>query len=391
MHILHLTPYYTPAYAFGGVVRSVEGMTQALHQRGHRITVLTTDALDQTSRYLDRSEEVINGIQVYRSPNVSPQLRGKVNLSTPNKMQALALSILDDVDILHCHEFRTLENLIVTPLAQQMQIPMVLSPHGTLIHSTGRSRLKKAWDKLLSPTLAQRFDHVIALTPKELTDVQALWTNFGRRKVPAQFHVIPNGIDPAIYQSLPNADDFRQRYSLGDATVVLFMGRLQARKGIDLLAQAFIQADIPNTRLLIVGPDEGMHDPIEAYQDDRIILTGYLDGEERLQAYAVADVFALPATGEGLSMAVLEALASGISVLISPGCNLPQVADYDAGLIIDVQIDALADALHTLITQPDKRYQMAQNGRQLITDYFTWEQVAKQLESIYQQAISSEI
>ncbi len=389
MHILHLTPYYTPAYAFGGVVRSVEGMTQVLHQRGHRITVLTTDALDQTSRYANHAEEIINGIQVYRSPNVSPQLRGKVNLSTPNKMQALAQQILDDVDVLHCHEFRTIENLVVTPIAQQMKIPMILSPHGTLIHSTGRSRLKKAWDTLLSPALARRFDHVIALTHQELVDAQALWTQFGKRKIPAEFHIIPNAIDPTIYQRLPNADEFRQRYGIGDATVVLFMGRLQARKGVDLLAQAFIKADMPNTRLLIVGPDEGMQPTLESYHDERIILTGYLEGNERLQAYAVTDVFALPAIGEGLSMAVLEALASGIPVLISPGCNLPEVAEYEAGLIVDVEVDAIEQALKTLLSSSTKLHDIGLNGQDLVQEKFTWEQIAEQFETVYQQAISS--
>ena len=51
MHILHLSPYYRPAYAFGGVVRAVEGIAGALAARGHQVTVLTTDALDQKRRY----------------------------------------------------------------------------------------------------------------------------------------------------------------------------------------------------------------------------------------------------------------------------------------------------------------------------------------------------
>ena len=87
MHILHLTPYYAPAYAFGGVTRSVEGMTRALARRGHRVTVLTTDALDQTSRTDAPSDEMLNGVHVLRVRNLSPFLRGRLNLSTPYRLR----------------------------------------------------------------------------------------------------------------------------------------------------------------------------------------------------------------------------------------------------------------------------------------------------------------
>src|SRR5690349_17601118 len=117
MRILHLTPYYAPAYAFGGVVRSVEGMARALARRGHTVTILTTDALDQQSRYSGDLESVQDGVHVLRTPNVLPRMRGRYNLSTPNLMAKRAEEILPQVDVVHCHEFRTVENLLVTPIA----------------------------------------------------------------------------------------------------------------------------------------------------------------------------------------------------------------------------------------------------------------------------------
>ena len=138
---------------------------------------------------------------------------------------------------------------------------------------------------------------------------------------------------------------FRTRYGLGDATVCLFMGRLHPRKGVEVLVRAFKQANIANTRLVIAGPDEGMLALLQAIKDDRTIMTGYLDGQERLAALAAADIFCLPATGEGLSMAALEALAAGLPAILSPGCNLPEVAQYGAGLIVEPQVEPLAAAL----------------------------------------------
>jgi hypothetical protein len=86
MHILHVTSH-APAYAFGGVVRAVEGMARALERRGHRITVLTTDACNHDSRYNGPMQETMHGIEVFRVPNLSVWLRGRFNLSTPLGMR----------------------------------------------------------------------------------------------------------------------------------------------------------------------------------------------------------------------------------------------------------------------------------------------------------------
>ena len=387
MHILHLTPYYAPAYAFGGVVRAVEGMAQALVAKGHQVTVLTTDALDQTTAYEGTLDDFLDGVRVIRCPNVSPALRGKLNLSTPRQMRQIAQSVLPTVDVLHIHEFRTVENLLVTPVAHDLNKPIVLSPHGTVNLSTGRSRLKVGWDKLLSASVALRIDHVIALVEPELDDVQTLWQNFGRRQIPTQFSIIPNGIHLDDFLSLPPADDFRAKYGLGDAPTVLFMGRLQARKGVDVLVKAFQLADVKDSRLLIVGPDEGMLDVLRslAEGDDRICITGYLGGEERLKALSASDIFALPAVGEGLSMAVLEAMGAGLPVILSQGCNMSDVEPNGAGYVVDISPDAIADKLRILLTDANLRQEMGGASRQLIAQKYTWEKVASKLDSVYQE------
>ena len=149
MHILHVTPYYKPAYAFGGVVRSVEGMATALAARGHQVTVLTTDALDQKRRHSGAHDEIIDGLRVLRQtePFALAARQSQLVHSAQHATQS-AMSILPSVDVVHLHEFRTVENLLVTPVAQSLNVPIVLSPHGTLNLSTGRGFLKSAWDRL---------------------------------------------------------------------------------------------------------------------------------------------------------------------------------------------------------------------------------------------------
>ncbi len=389
MHLLHLTPYYAPAYAFGGVVRSVEGMARALARRGHRVTILTTDALSQHERYAGADDETRDGVRVLRAANLFPALRGRYNLSTPATLRALAEALIPQGDVLHCHEFRTVENLIVTRIAAAAGKPMLLSPHGTLAQDTGRSSLKRAWDRLLSPAVARRFDHIIALTEAEQRDVQMLWPQFGRRRIPATFSVIPNGVDPAEYADLPGREAFRERHGLGTGPVCLFIGRLHARKGVGLLLEAFKQIDLPDARLLIVGPDEGQLDALRQQADARTVITGYLGGAERLAAFAAADVLALPAVGEGLPMVVLEGMAAGLPAIVSPGCNLPEVAQYGAGIEVEPDVDQLVEALRRLLSDADERAAMSTAARRLVAEHFTWDGVAAALERCYQQVLDA--
>jgi glycosyltransferase involved in cell wall biosynthesis len=363
-------------------------MAEATHQRGHQVTVLTTDTLDQHGARVTSLEEMINGVRVVRLKNLLPALRGRYNLSTPAKLRQTARTLLQGVDVLHLHEFRTVENIIVTKLAAEMNLPMVLSPHGTLAQHTGRSALKTRWDSWFSPYIAQRIHTVIALTEQEKRDTEALWSAFWKRKDPLNIPIIPNGVTLADFGNLPDPPPFRQQWNLGDARVVLFMGRLHPRKGAEILAKAFVQANIPNTQLLIVGPDEGSEMAIRALNDSRIVLTGYLGGEQRLAALAASDLFVLPAVGEGLPMAALEAMACGLPVILSPECNLPEVDTYQAGKTVAVSVAVLTEALQLLLANPSMMQAMGANARALVADKFTWERVAAGLEGVYSQVIT---
>ncbi|MCC7208711.1 MAG: glycosyltransferase, partial [Anaerolineae bacterium] len=105
MHILHVTPYYAPAWAFGGVVSAVSGLAAAQAARGHRVTVLTTDALD-VARRNPLHREVIDGVVVVRCRNVSHALRAKLNFSSPRRWRS-TFAVLQPPDVIHMHEVRT--------------------------------------------------------------------------------------------------------------------------------------------------------------------------------------------------------------------------------------------------------------------------------------------
>ncbi|MBX3064331.1 MAG: glycosyltransferase [Anaerolineae bacterium] len=385
MHILHLTPYYAPAIAFGGVVSAVTGLAMAQAALGHRVSVLTTDALDRATR-IDKQRERIDGVEVFRVRNLLPALRARVNLSTPLGIGRMVRQLQPDV--IHIHELRTVENLLT--LLPTSPAPVILSPHGTLPYSTGSRANKRGWDALFGKPLMRRINAVTALTEAEAEDVRNLWQEL-HLHVPS-ITVIPNG----VRLDMPTTGDLRARYSIpADAVVVLFLGRLHERKGIQLLIPAFAQAtNGSNARLLIAGPDEGMLTELQRIASeqeiaDRVIFAGILTGADRDAALRTADIFALPAIGEGLSMASLEAMAAGIPMLLTPGCNLPEVESRGAGLLVEREIGALAAGLARLLNLPEAaRRKLGEHAQAWMRESFGWHSIAERTLECYRQLIS---
>jgi glycosyltransferase involved in cell wall biosynthesis len=379
VNILHIAPYYAPAYAFGGVVSALEGLTQAQAQQAHQVTVLTTDALTRTERYTGPMRETRAGVQVIRIPNALYRLR-RWNLSSPIGLGRELKGLSPDV--IHLHEFRTVENFLA--LSTLKRIPTVLSPHATLRYDTGRGLVKQVWDRLISPRVAPAVRAIVALTAQEQHEIEQVWHTFAATVPP--IHIVPNGVDLETFTHLPDGAPFRQRHNIAQQdTIILFMGRLHARKGVEVLVKAFQQANLPDAWLVLAGPDEGMEEYLRTIAGERVIFTGFIGGQERLQALSAADLFVLPAVGEGLSMAVLEALAAGLPVILSPECNMPETEARGAGLIVLPDVDQLAEALTQLINDPQRRAATGRSAQTWARETFAWDRIATQMAEIYEK------
>ena len=391
MNLLHVIPYFAPAWAYGGVVRATTALTRALAEAGHNVVVVTTDTLSPSER-IDTEEEMIDGVRVIRLRNWSNLLRGKLNLSSPRMFTTTIRALMEEhkTNIVHSHELRTTENLRLAALAKELRVPLVLSAHGTLPYDTGRQAAKQLWDRAFGSKLLPHFAHVVALTGTEADEARAVWAACGVPLPDERISIVPNGIYLDDFATLPAPEPFRAQWNLGAGPVVLFLGRLQERKGLQFLIPAFAQAveRVPDARLLIAGPDEGMLSIAQAQAEeydlgDRVIFTGLLTGPERLAALAAADLFAMPAVGEGFSMAMLEAMACGLPVLLTPGCNFPEAAEEGAGLVVPREVPALAEALRTLLTAADQRASMGRCAQALIRERYTWAQVAAEMDAVY--------
>ena len=179
------------------------------------------------------------------------------------------------------------------------------------------------------------------------------------------------------------------------APLLLFMGRLHPLKGADILLDAFVQVQtrVPGAVLMMAGPDEWRLEAewrtrVAAHGlQNHVIFPGMLTGDEKADVLARANLFSLPSVGEGFSMAVLEALAASTAVILSPGCHFAEVESAGAGVVVEAEAAAMADALTRLLASPTRLHEMGQAGRRLVAERYSWDRIAARLADIYRSAL----
>jgi len=201
---------------------------------------------------------------------------------------------------------------------------------------------------------------------------------------------VPNGIDLFEFDNLPKRGEFRRKYGLGsDQKIILYLGRIHKIKGLDLLAKAFAQVlNDFDVKLVITGPDDGYLPTLirlikELEIEEKVLFTGPLYGEDKLEAYVDADVYVLPSFYEIFGITVLEALACGTPVIVTDRCGLADVINGQAGLVVPYDKEQLQHALLNMLGNVKMRQQFGEKGKLLVCEKFDWEKIAEQVESVY--------
>jgi phosphatidylinositol alpha-mannosyltransferase len=206
---------------------------------------------------------------------------------------------------------------------------------------------------------------------------------------PGYYNIIPNGVDVEHFEverePIPEYSDDRPN--------VLFVGRLEKRKGVKYLLQAFaeVKEEMPETRLLIVGPPtraaRGYHRWVSERGLRDVEFVGYVTYDELARYHHTADIVVAPATGnESQGIVLLEAMAAGRPLVASNIEGYASVVTHGVeGLLVTPKDShALANAIVELLADPQKRREMAENGRQR-AEQFRWERVSQRVLTYYEQ------
>jgi glycosyltransferase involved in cell wall biosynthesis len=389
MRIVHVTPYFAPAFVYGGPPRSVLGLCQALARAGSDIQVLTTDAngdRELAPEIIARGE--FEGVAVRYLPRAWPRVYFGARGVTA------AVDRLAGLDVAHLHGCWNVFNWLAARACRRHGVPYVVSPRGMLnAWSFEHSGLKKwiAYWLVERPTLrGASFLH--ATSEDERREVEALG-------LATPIAVIPNGVDRVDARPDPrDVSTFRARYGFtaGDV-VVLYLGRLHPKKRVDLLADAVVaaRAGAPSVKLLVAGSGDRRHeDALRArfkaqIADGTIVFAGRLEGDDRRLALAAADVFGLTSESENFGLAVGEAMAASLPVIVSRHCPWPQIEQWDAGFWLPNDVVAIAGAIETLASDPALRRRLGENGRCGARTYLDWDGIARDVLEMYQRVVTA--
>jgi len=390
MRILQVYPYYYPAWNYGGVTRVVYEISKRLCEMGHDVTVYTTDALDSKSRIRIKSNPtIINGVKTFYFKNLSNYLTYKHHIPLPLEMPLKIKNEVKRYDIVHLHGYHHMLNVIVHYYAKKIGVPYVLQPHGSLPRIIEKQGLKKLYDWVWGYKILKDASKVIALTKTEAEQCKMMGVDEDK------IEIIPNGIDLSEYENPPGRGEFRKKYLLNEK-IILYLGRVHKIKGLDLFARAFaeLSKEIDNVKLVIAGPDDGYLTSLKKLVadleiSDKVLFTGPLYGEEKLRAYVDADVYVLPSVYETFPVAVLEACACGVPVIVTDRCGIADIVDNKVGYMVEYNKDQLKSAMIKVLNDEGLRRRFGEEGKRLVRDQFSWDVVVAKVENIYRNVTRS--
>ncbi|MFQ3667054.1 MAG: glycosyltransferase [Sphingomonadaceae bacterium] len=395
MRILYAVHGYRPAWRVGGPVHSVPAVAERLARRGHEVTVVTaawdlTEPLDvPTDKPVD-----VNGVSVHYFPTrtlaggkPSPGKRDTF-LFMPNLRPYLDGS-MSKCDIAHAHLPFCYPTLALGRAAHRAGVPFCYHQRGVFAPErlAWRSVRKRLWLQTIELPLCRKATCLFALTPAEVESYRALGlTN--------RIELAPNGVDLAsLAKGVP--PEWLARLD-GDVEILLFLGRIHPLKGVDALLDAFIllAGARPRCHLVLAGPDEvGIVRELRTRAAnagvlERLHTPGLVTGAAKAALLARADLFVLPSSAEGFSMAILEALAASTAVIASPACHFPELEAEGAGLIAEPEGPALAEAAGRLLADQAMRRRMGEAGHRLVQQRYAWDSIVDRFEAIYMDVVA---
>lgn len=385
MRILHVVASLSPEW--GGPVKMVQGLTDALIKKGIEITIFAPVNKEHEDNIIHPKGA---NVQLFKQTSFS-----KIwTAYSPSLMRAL-YEEAPKFDIIHIHEIWHFPHFAAYHVARKLKKPFIITPHGALAPwcLNYKAFKKKIFTLLIQKRILNQATVLHALTAKEAEYIR----DFG---VKNQIEVIPNGINVEEFKDFHPSQNLERVYpDLKDKKVIMFLGRIHSQKGLDIIAQAFgaVARNRDDVRLLIVGPDSnGYQKQIETILKEekvfkKTIFTGILTGTKKMAALSRANISILPSYSEGFSMAILEAMVCGLPVIISDQCNFPQVLENRAGIIIKPNAQELAKALIELLNNSQLCDEMGKNGRKLVLEKFTWDKIANKMMDLYKSLLSGKM
>jgi glycosyltransferase involved in cell wall biosynthesis len=296
-------------------------------------------------------------------------------------------------DLVTIHSLNLFPQYAAFTVALSAGVPYIVTPHGALDPWLARNspRAKATANRLWQRRMLAEASAIHFTTAEEAALA-------GEITAKAPHVVVPNGLDLSRFAQPRSTTAFRARHLGGhQGPVVLFLGRVAKKKGIDILISAFARLGTEHDALLVIaGPDDEGITPVLAAEAaragirDRVRFVGPVYDDDQLDALAAADLWALTSHTENFGNAVIEAMAAGRPVLVSTEVNLArQIRAAGAGIVTSLSVDEISLEIGRLLSDDARRRDLGATARAFARQ-FDWAVVAPQLVDMFREVRHSQ-
>ena len=382
LKILYLLQFFIPAWRFGGVVQLAYNIAKGMAQKGHEVTVFSTDAFEP-GRRIEEKRNMIDGIEVFYFKNISNYLASKYRIIQPKSLKMNLKQHIKDYDVIHLLDIYSISTFWAYKQSRKWNVPLFITTSGVLSDYSQKTKsfIKKVFNIRLRKVLLNA-EALIVQTESEKEDCQKLGIT--------NINLIKPGINLKEFTTLPSRNIFREKYNLQEDDIcVLFLGRIDQVKGIKFLIDAITQIENRKIYLFIVGSkNEYLTQLLKNIQNsekkDQIVITGWVSDEEKFEAYLGADIYCLPSIYDCAPNSILEAGACGLPIITTTSNGLFEIARDGAGEVVDPGDSiALKNAILKMASNRNKMKEAGNRGRKIIQEEFDWEDKLNELEQLY--------
>jgi glycosyltransferase involved in cell wall biosynthesis len=389
MKVLHVIP--SVALVRGGPSQSIIEMVKALRSKDVDAEIITTnddgrDLLDvPLGKFIDYQQVTIQFF-----PRFSPSIHAIREFAYSGDFTIWLWQNIRNYDLLHINSIFSYPSTIAMIIARCQKVPYIIIPQGLLCEWSLQQKTlkKKIYLKLIEKANLNHSQSICFTSITEQEEASQL------SLTPPSF-VIPHGI--SISPIIPNARENIRKYLNipADEPIILFLSRLHPKKGLNNLIPALGQ--LSNYRFTFVIAGSG--DPEYETEVKTLITThgiqkkthfvGFVKGEIKDLLLQGADVFTLTSYSESFGIAVLESLAAGVPVIVTPGVPLSDIVQQQQlGYVTELNVNAISTTIQNFLNNPQEAQNMGYRSRQFILDNYTWDKIALKIISVYQDITS---
>lgn len=385
--LLYITSYYKPAFVYGGPSQSTSIACEKLVELGVDVTVFTTNANGKQSLNVETNQEVIvNGVQVWYFPL---RLNGLGCFYAPDLLLKLKGEI-KNFDLVVADVLYGYPSFFLSHICKENNKKYVIHTLGQLMPwALNFHRLKKSvYFNLVGNSFIRNATTIRCTDLSEQTAIKELGFT-----VPT--FVIPHGLDLTRFSKVSTKGVFRNKLGITkNQTIIIFLGRLHKVKNPDIALKAFLKLDNKNTHIVFVGPDEQNYQPSleklahSAGMDKQIHFTGLVDKQFLGEVLADTDLLIAPSSQESFGMAIIEALASGVPVIVSKNIPIGQIIEKEkAGKWVNGDVDSFYAAMKLFLENKEQLKEAGLRGKKLVYKYFDVNLVTQCLLERYKEIV----